>query len=568
MPDGAESLLLDWNFGPPDPAALMAEGIDSACRPLETAVESIAVDPLVRLLDPDFRDVLWEYEGSRIEPEVPGNLHPKQMEALQAEAKHRWLFWGNQVGKTTCGAIDLVLLALGRHPYLQRWKPPINAWASALTWELWQDILLPEILTWIPDDRIIDAPEPYRQSTKRSILVRADNGKISRITGKAAQQGASRYQSKRLHAFWGDEEHPEEIYDELMPRLLRHGGVTIWTMTPLKGLTWVYHRIYEPHKHGKYAKSEHYVSHAGLVDNPSIKPEEIEALKRELRHNPAQLEARLHGHFVRPQGLVLPFDFDKMGETLDERSLQVLRDKATIFAGVDFGLWRFALVVFMVDRAGRVHLVEEMFSQREDLDTRAKRLHDLLQRLGASRGTTIAGDCANPQDIVEINRCLQRIESPYHVSAVKAENKIRKVGVERIENLMNRGAFLVRRGIGTGTVWYLGMNASRQGKPVEGSRWVWEANNWLYPKTEEGKIQKDDPDDASADGGDMMAATRYAIMTWWSAAALPEEKPVDPWDPTVIRAEEEWMKYDRPAPVAAGHRVGRRVGGGNPMNGV
>lgn len=534
---------------------------------LEVLGDPNAVDPLARLLDPAFTDVLWEYEHSRTELLIPGQMHPKQRDVFESLAKHYWLFWGNQVGKTTIGAVTEVSACLGRHPVLnQLWQPPLTCWASALSWELWENILLPELLTWIPKDRILDAPEPYKHSTKRHILIRADNGRISRITGKAAEQGVGKYQSARVHIFWMDEEHPEEIYNEALPRLLRHGGVTLGTMTPLKGLTWIFHRIYEAWKAGKTAKGEHFISHAGLTDNPSIAPEEIAALTRELRHNPSQLEARLHGHFVRPQGLVLPFDLQKMGETLDERSLRTLREKATFFGGVDFGLWRFAFVLFMTDRAGRVHLVRALFSQREDLDTRAKRMHDMLTAIDAPRNVLIAGDCANPQDIVEINRCLDRIDSPYRVTAVKAENKVRKVGVERIENLMNRGAFLVNRELERGTVWYLGMNASRQGKPVEGSRWIWEANNWLYPKTEDDKVQKDDPDDASADGGDMMAATRYAIMTWWSAAALPPERPKDPFDPKVIKAEEEWQKYDHPAPVRAA-RTGRRVGG-TPMNGV
>src|SRR5688572_23033522 len=143
-------------------------------------------DPVARLLDTSFADVLWEYDHSRTEPMIPGNLHVKQESVLNSPARHRWLFWGNQVGKTTIGAVDVVLLALGRHPH-QKWEPPVTQWASALTWELWEKILLPELLTWIPYDRIVDAPEPHRHSSKRDIVIRADNGKLSRITGKAAE---------------------------------------------------------------------------------------------------------------------------------------------------------------------------------------------------------------------------------------------------------------------------------------------------------------------------------------------------------------------------------------------
>ncbi len=49
-----------------------------------------------------------------------------------------------------------------------------------------------------------------------------------------------------------------------------------------------------------------------------------------------------------------------------------------------------------------------------------------------------------------------------------------------------------------------------------GSRFIWEINNWQYPSDEtSGKAQKDDPDDHSADGADMMAMIRYLVMFWW-----------------------------------------------------
>jgi hypothetical protein len=83
-----------------------------------TTVNPPCRDPLARLMDPAFNDVLWFYEKSRTEPDIPGKLHAKQLEQLHADRmyRHRWLFWGNQVGKTAFGAIDLALLCLGRHP--------------------------------------------------------------------------------------------------------------------------------------------------------------------------------------------------------------------------------------------------------------------------------------------------------------------------------------------------------------------------------------------------------------------------------------------------------------------
>lgn len=499
------------------------------------------VDPVKRLLDPAFTETLWEYEGSRTEPMIPGQLHTKQHLILHSSARHRFAFWGNQVGKSTIGAVDVVLTALGRHP-VEPWAPPTTQWASALTWELWENILLPELLTWIPGDRLLDAPEPYKHSTKRHVLVRADNGKISRITGKAAEQGRAKYQSARLHKVWLDEEHPEDIWNELQPRLVRLGGRTINTMTPLKGLTWVYRRYYEPWRNNKIDKSAVYISHAGLKDNPSVTEEALNALRDEFKHNPAQLAAREEGQFVKPEGVVLPFDPEKhiTPELFTSHDAQRLISQGRPFGALDFGLWRFAFTLWVPDENGVLYLIDEHFSQREDLNTRAKKVGDILDRWHIKR-LPIWGDCANPQDILEINNAFRRQSLPFVVTGVAAEHKIIKVGVERMENLMNRGAFQVRRDIGKGQMWRLGFNASRPGDPMEGSRWIWEVNNWQYPKTEDGKLQKDVPDDASADGADMMASSRYGIMSWWKAANPEDESPVRAFDPAVMAAERERM---------------------------
>ena len=118
--------------------------------------EDTGIDPLRNIMDPSFLgddEGMWHYEHSYVGTRLPAKLHAKQVEALYSPAKHRFLFWGNQTGKTTVGAIDSSLLALGRHPvmsHLPNFQPPVTIWASALSWELWQNVLLPELLTWIP----------------------------------------------------------------------------------------------------------------------------------------------------------------------------------------------------------------------------------------------------------------------------------------------------------------------------------------------------------------------------------------------------------------------------------
>lgn len=512
-----EQKLTDvWQYLTPEERAQVDELLVDNCR-----------DPLARLFDPDFRVTSWRYEHSKIDTPLPGKLHAKQLEALEACAthKHTFLFWGNQVGKTTLGAINTVLVALGRHPYLKKWDAPVVCWASALSWELWENILLPELLTWIPPDRLISAPPPGKKSTNRHILLRADNGTISRITGKAAEQGADKYQSARVHWVWCDEEHPEAVWDEMQPRLLRHGGHTFTTATPLKGLTWVYHRIYEPWQ--KKERPEVFCSHAGLVDNPSITREEIAQLSRELANNPPMLAARLFGKFVRPQGLVLKpipprvMPGDKKARLEAKRAL-VRRGAVT--AGVDFGLHRFAFLVGAADPSGELVLLDEHFSQGESLEARATVVTEKLELLGVSpHALRFVGDCANPTDILELNLAFERIKSPYRVGAVDGEHKIIKAGIARILVMIGAGELSRAPDLGDGQLWHEGKTAEKPGRPVSGSRFLWELEHWSWPKTTENKpAQRDVPNDDSADGADMMAALRYLVMAHYFGKGTPD----------------------------------------------
>ena len=521
----------------------------------ERARRGSEFDPLRLLMDPTVTGMI-EHPASRTDPQIPGKLHPKQVEALTSDFRHKWCFWANQSGKTTYGAIEIALYALGRHPN-QAWDAPLVIWASALTWDLWETILLPELLTWLPADRIIDAPSPRAKSMKRTIKVRADNGTTSLIIGKSAEQGAAQYQSARVHVCWLDEEHPASVWDEIQPRLVRFGGRTICTATPLLGMTWLYHRIYEPWKRG--LREDHFCSHAGVTDNPAITPERVEALKAQYAGDRAQLEARLYGHFTTPTGIALRLDPSRDLETWAPDQATVVRDQEwTHVCGVDFGYWRFAFVHAVIDRVGRAHVVGEIFSQKENLETRAKRIDAHLDAWYAPPGTRLWGDAANPTDILEINREFARIGSPYRVRAVRAENKARSASVTLLNNLLHRNALLIRRDLGDGQVWRLGRNAASDGTPQIGSRLLYEIGSWRYPSPRDGQAQKQDPDDDTADGADCVAALRYLVMSHFrtpEAVAASEEvarkyarrnePPVRDYDHGLDKQVEQYIEQHR-----------------------
>jgi hypothetical protein len=228
------------------------------------------------------------------------------------------------------------------------------------------------------------------------------------------------------------------------------------------------------------------------------------------------LAARLDGKFMRMEGLALRFDGQRhlqSWKTADLRGV-IAEQGWKLHAGIDFGSWRFAFVFGALDRAGRLVVIDEIFSQRETLEERARRIDGLLmQYVPPGEQVTMRGDAANPTDIAELNATFQRLRMPWRVSAVTQENKARATAVERMNNLLSRGALVFRREIGEGTSWRLGQSAAREGRPVMGSRLLYEVNAWAYPKPKDGEVQSQDPADSTADGADLIAALRYMVMT-------------------------------------------------------
>jgi hypothetical protein len=249
---------------------------------------------------------------------------------------------------------------------------------------------------------------------------------------------------------------------------------------------------------------------------------------------------------------------------------QALRSKRmSLFGGIDFGAYRFAFTLWLVtgpDAAkalrrpdvapGVVIRLDEYFAQRlpgeASLSERAQGIHELLEfydvpleQHGArsasdarQRPIPIWGDAANPTDILELNLAFRRgwdveeqddsgrvtrraVKSRLRVAPVKAENKLRKTSVERLNDLLDRNAIRFRRAVGY--EWRFAAGAASEGTPIVGSRFVWEMENWSYPVPKPGEAQKQDPDDHTADGADMIASARYAVMSWWSPTALPAE---------------------------------------------
>jgi hypothetical protein len=230
----------------------------------------------------------------------------------------------------------------------------------------------------------------------------------------------------------------------------------------------------------------------------------------------------------KAEGVALRFDAATHGVDLSDDACRDLVKRGRAFGGMDFGAWRFGFVLFTIDQNRVPTCIDEYFSQGESLTTRAQYIHEMCSHYGISGMMPIWGDAANPTDIREINDAFRRgwkdakgntVTSKLRVVAVAGGDKARKTAVDRINDALDRRALRFRRV--AGYEWFYAKNSTSEGTAKYESRLFWELDAWSYPITKAGEAQDQNPDDDTADGADMIAATRYALMSHWKGAKLP-----------------------------------------------
>ena len=175
--------------------------------------------------------------------------HLKQLAFHKCPKKNRWVFGGNRSGKTECGAVETVYMARGIHPYRENRKNTFG-WVVSLSTQVQRDVAQAKILHYLDPRYIADITmisgkrESPLYGVIDQIMVRNAFGGISVIGFKSCDQGREKFQGSSLDYVWFDEEPPKDVYDECLMRVLDKNGDIFGTMTPLKGLTFVYEDIY------------------------------------------------------------------------------------------------------------------------------------------------------------------------------------------------------------------------------------------------------------------------------------------------------------------------------------
>ena len=229
--------------------------------------------------------------------------HKKQLAFHKSQKRNRWVFGGNRSGKTECGAVEVIWLARGIHPYRKN-KKDVTGWVVSLSRQVQREVAQQKILDYLNPDWIEEIVMlEGRKDTPLNgvvdyILVKNVFGGHSKIGFKSCDQGREKFQGASLDFVWFDEEPPYDIYFECKMRVLDRKGEIFGTMTPLKGLTWVYKTIYLNPTNDK----EVFYIFMEWADNPFLDKGEVLSITHSMSKE--ELESRRYGKFIANTGMV------------------------------------------------------------------------------------------------------------------------------------------------------------------------------------------------------------------------------------------------------------------------
>ena len=324
------------------------------------------------------KEIIRRYDTKLMHYNTGGKVHQKQLEFHKCPKKNRWVFGGNRTGKTECGAVETIWLLRGIHPYRQN-KENISGWAVSLSTQVQRDVAQSKILSYLNPDWIDDIvmlsgkKESPSSGVIDKIYIKNVFGGISTLGFKSCDQGREKFQGTSLDFVWFDEEPPYDIYLECKMRVLDKCGDIFGTMTPLKGLTWVYDEIYLNKKNDTEVWSQNIT----WQDNPFLNQTEIKKLLSEMSED--EIDTRCNGKFAFSGGMVYsnfddnqnivePFDLDK--DCFDMIS-------------IDPG-FRNALSChfYARDFDDNIYVIAEHYAENMTIEEHAKAIWQIAKRLG------------------------------------------------------------------------------------------------------------------------------------------------------------------------------------------
>ena len=341
---------------------LIAEGYEAALK----------LQRLLELYPLAFR-ALWDRPSPRT----------SQKRALQAlidrKVKVGLLVGGNRSGKTEAGAMVSAAVAIGRgDPGVAKWmrdngipedsifKRPGRVCCVSLTSNESIRVQRPKIEQFLPAGTYWKnrhgAGEAFAQ---------LPNG--GTILFKTVDQGARSFQADAWDICWFDEDPEDEaVMNEARMRLVDRRGRCLVTMTPLRGLSWIWDRFIrdpEPGSLCRWIFGE---------DNPHIPSDELATLLKS--YGSHERAARARGEFTQLEGRVYQ-DWSRELHVVEPFEVPAGWERT---AGLDFGTRNpFCTLLAAIDpKDDVVHIIAEHYRAEWTLSRHVEALREMFKQYG------------------------------------------------------------------------------------------------------------------------------------------------------------------------------------------
>lgn len=307
----------------------------------------------------------------------------KHLDFHYSDAKVKFFFAGNRVGKTVAGGIEAVMNSLGRDgmkyydTFVDTWiehsklpkkeaqqkikhiverfkdEPPRSGWIASVSYKLQSDGCQEALLKYLPKREIKGISYINKESNIIS-QINLFNG--ASIQFKSYEQGAEDFQSAGKGWIWFDEEPPEDIWKESSVRQVAGLPLRRWaTMTPVNGLSWVYDQIFL----NKFNNPDIFRVQAGWINNPHLSEEQLRSMSYGLTDD--ELRVRRDGDFAQPFGVVFKSfkpTFHVVAHTEPDR------ERFTFYRSFDFGFaleHPFVCLFIALDTDGSLYVYDELY---------------------------------------------------------------------------------------------------------------------------------------------------------------------------------------------------------------
>jgi phage terminase large subunit-like protein len=328
--------------------------------------------------------------------DIPDGPMDCQLDVHKSDADITLCAGGNQVGKSTVGAITGYIWVTGEVPYsLEGQVPesmipkewPQHVRVEGVDYPTMQKNVIPAFRHWAPKEYLENGEWDKSFSVQDQILTLSKGGKlVGTVEFMNNRQNVESHQGPPRHGMIYDEEPRFEIWKENLMRFTTAERIKIlMAMTPTKGLSWVHDEVFLKQETG----DTEFTIQAYALASVTNKHANAKNIRKILSGQDTYqaVKMRLLGEFVSLSGLIYGTVFNRKVHLI--KPFKITKDNYVVYRGIDPHLAKATVCVELaVDREGNEYVVG-VYSKVADTDIikadLAKRARERNYRLAWTR---------------------------------------------------------------------------------------------------------------------------------------------------------------------------------------